>query len=546
MLEDDFLSRFSPLQLTLFFKYLFLKLFRNYKIFCLFLEVRSLLELNIAVVTDKAAKLHLEMERVQSMFSNVFGTPAGQLVEKATASSLPSEDWALNIEVCDAVKAYADGPKDAVKAIKRRLSSNKNFNQICLTLSLLESCVKNCGVRFHVLVTSREFIHDTLLKLIQPKNNPSIILQQRVFGMIKQYAEAFGSHPHMTGVLQVYEELQAKGVEFPETNPLGVIGTGEPEASRSGGPGQRETSHVGKARNRSNGQQGQSYGRYVANPSPQQIAKIRKDISVVDGNIKVFSEMLTELNPSSCDPGDTELMQELNRTCRAMQQRVVELLEQVGSEEITVELLRVNDDLNNIFLRYERFERFRKNKGSAETRDEQQTFASPAQHSGSAYPPAFPQPHATLSVVEEPPPSYSDTEQPTPEVSDLIDLSGDAKPTATASSSQQIPTALTNDLAGLSLSAPGPSEQPQQKSLSEQLDAFGDVPDRELMRLESTENEIEQWLSSAGQQTGGVQPVNKGETVTDEFSAFLNERATAAATLPTLPHSSTQGGGNPF
>lgn len=47
-------------------------------------------------------------------------------------------------------------------------------------------------------------------------------------------------------------------------------------------------------------------------------------------------------------------IQELNRTCRAMQQRVVELISRVSNEEVTEELLHVNDDLNNIFLRYER------------------------------------------------------------------------------------------------------------------------------------------------------------------------------------------------
>lgn len=48
--------------------------------------------------------------------------------------------------------------------------------------------------------------------------------------------------------------------------------------------------------------------------------------------------------------------QELNRTCRAMQQRVVELISRVCNEEITEELLHVNDALNNVFLRYERWE----------------------------------------------------------------------------------------------------------------------------------------------------------------------------------------------
>lgn len=47
-------------------------------------------------------------------------------------------------------------------------------------------------------------------------------------------------------------------------------------------------------------------------------------------------------------------VQELNRTCRSMQQRVVELISCVSNEAVTEELLHVNDDLNNIFLRYDR------------------------------------------------------------------------------------------------------------------------------------------------------------------------------------------------
>lgn len=46
--------------------------------------------------------------------------------------------------------------------------------------------------------------------------------------------------------------------------------------------------------------------------------------------------------------------QELNRTCRAMQQRVLELIPRIANEQLTEELLIINDNLNNVFLRHER------------------------------------------------------------------------------------------------------------------------------------------------------------------------------------------------
>lgn len=54
------------------------------------------------------------------------------------------------------------------------------------------------------------------------------------------------------------------------------------------------------------------------------------------GNCRVFNEMLNAVthNPSELTADTTELMRELNRTCRQMQQRVVLLIEQLADEQV--------------------------------------------------------------------------------------------------------------------------------------------------------------------------------------------------------------------
>lgn len=48
--------------------------------------------------------------------------------------------------------------------------------------------------------------------------------------------------------------------------------------------------------------------------------------------------------------------QQLYSVCKNMQTRVVELIPQLLDAGLIEELLVINDDLNNAFIRYERFE----------------------------------------------------------------------------------------------------------------------------------------------------------------------------------------------
>ncbi|KAF1411546.1 TOM1-like protein 2, partial [Spheniscus mendiculus] len=309
--------------------------------------------------------------------------------EKATDGSLQSEDWTLNMEICDIINETEEGPKDAIRALKKRLNGNKNYREVMLALTVLETCVKNCGHRFHVLVANRDFIDGVLVKIISPKNNPPTIVQDKVLALIQAWADAFRSSPDLTGVVHIYEELKRKGIEFPmaDLDALSPIHTP-----------QRSVPEVDPAANMHNSQSQQrmstsSYSSssptaYSAPQAPalnvtgpitansEQIARLRSELDIVRGNTKVMSEMLTEMVPGQEDSSDLELLQELNRTCRAMQQRIVELISRVSNEEVTEELLHVNDDLNNVFLRYERFERYRSGRSTqnASNGEERQTF----------------------------------------------------------------------------------------------------------------------------------------------------------------------------
>ena len=51
-------------------------------------------------------------------------------------------------------------------------------------LQVLETCVKNCGVRFHIYIAQKEFLQE-LVKLAMPRNNPPHFVLDKVLGLIQ-------------------------------------------------------------------------------------------------------------------------------------------------------------------------------------------------------------------------------------------------------------------------------------------------------------------------------------------------------------------------
>ncbi|XP_060724740.1 target of Myb1 membrane trafficking protein-like isoform X6 [Tachysurus vachellii] len=294
------------------------------------------------------------------LIGSPFSSPVGQRIQKATWGSLESEDWGMNMEICDIINETDDGPKDAMKAIKKRIVGNKNFREVMLALTVLETCVKNCGHRFHVYVCTRDFVEGVLVRTILPKNNPPMVLHDRVLSLIQAWADAFRNVPSLSGVVSVYDDLKKRGLEFPMTDldALSPIHTPIRSIQENNAPARTaepamhtstvestETSHVPQA----NGA--------PAPISPGQKQKLRSELDLVKGNLTVMTEMLNQLRPGESSSTDTELLRQLYSVCKNMQNRIVELIPSLSEEELIGELLVINDDLNNAFIRYERFER---------------------------------------------------------------------------------------------------------------------------------------------------------------------------------------------
>ncbi|KAM6163619.1 TOM1-like protein 1 [Rhynchocyon petersi] len=291
-----------------------------------------------------------------------YGTSVGHLIEKATFAGVQTEDWGQFLHICDIINTTQDGPKDAVKALKKRISKNYNHKEIQLTLSLIDMCMQNCGPSFQSLIVKKEFVKDGLVKLLNPRYTLPLDIQNKILNFIKTWSQGFPGGVDVSEVKEVYLDLLKKGVQFPSSD-METETRQEIAQSLSSPPVSVPTAP--------------SLSSVVAPKSatitlvPEQIGKLHSELDMVKMNVRVMSAILMENTPGSENRDDVELLQKLYKTSREMQERIMDLLVVVENEDVTIELIQVNEDLNNALLGYERFTRnqqriLEQNKNQAE------------------------------------------------------------------------------------------------------------------------------------------------------------------------------------
>lgn len=137
------------------------------------------------------------------------------LVDRATSDVLIGPDWALNMELVDVINSNPSvNLEKATRALKRSLQSHNTKVQL-LTITAIETCIKNCTRQFHKYFSSSELFVE-MLKIADPppQMHVSSEVKDRILCLVEDLAKALEG-PYR----RAYEALLDNGVDFPVRNP---------------------------------------------------------------------------------------------------------------------------------------------------------------------------------------------------------------------------------------------------------------------------------------------------------------------------------------
>ncbi|GFP83212.1 tom1-like protein 2 [Phtheirospermum japonicum] len=275
---------------------------------------------------------------ISSMASISSSSSATVRVEKATSEFLIGPDWTLNIDICDTINSNQMLAKDVVKAVKKRLL-HKNPKVQLLSLTLLETMVKNCGDFVHFQIAERNILPE-MVKIVRKKADMHV--RDKILTLIGSWHDAFGGprgrYPqyHMA-----YEDLRRSGVNFPQRPPDAAPIFTPPVThpmSRQPQPG---------------------YG------MPSSSSTRLDEVMAADGNLSssslnsmrdvldLLTDMLQAVDPRDRSAIKDEVITDLVEQCRANQRKLIQLLANIGDEELLGQGLDLNDSLQIVLARYD-------------------------------------------------------------------------------------------------------------------------------------------------------------------------------------------------
>ncbi|XP_063270620.1 ADP-ribosylation factor-binding protein GGA2 isoform X2 [Prinia subflava] len=287
----------------------------------------------------------------------------GQLqrwLNEATDPSVSEENWECIQRFCDQVNADMEGPLFALRLLAHKIQSPQE-GEALHALTVLETCVNNCGDRFHSEMAKFRFLNE-LIKVLSPKYYgiwSSEKVKLRVTEVIFSWTVWF---PQEVKIQDAYQMLKKQGIvkEDPKLPEDKILPPPSPRPQNSIFDTDEEKSKLlAKLLKSSHPEDLQAANRLIQSVVKEeqersaQVSRRASTISEVSENVRRMDELLQNCRRHELSPADQETLQALFQRCEKLRPLLFRLAsEAVADEEALAEVLQASDKLSRALGQY--------------------------------------------------------------------------------------------------------------------------------------------------------------------------------------------------
>nr|XP_021402592.1 ADP-ribosylation factor-binding protein GGA2 [Lonchura striata domestica] len=282
---------------------------------------------------------------------------SGQLerwLNEATDPSTSEENWDCIQRFCAQVNAGTEGPWFALRLLAHKIQSPQE-REALHALTVLETCVNNCGDRFHSEMAKFRFLNE-LIKVLSPKYYgiwSSERVKSRVTEVIFSWTVWF---PQEVKIQDAYQMLKKQGIvkEDPKLPEDKILPPPSPRPQNSIFDTDEEKSKLlARLLKSSHPEDLQAANRLIQSivreeqEKSAQVSQRVNTISEVSENVKRMDELLESYRRHELSPADQETLQALSQRCEKLRPLLFRLAsEAVADEEALAEILQASDKLS--------------------------------------------------------------------------------------------------------------------------------------------------------------------------------------------------------
>ncbi|NWQ62217.1 GGA2 protein, partial [Neopipo cinnamomea] len=280
--------------------------------------------------------------------------------DKATDPSNPEENWECIQRFCDQVNADTEGPLLALRLLAHKIQSPQE-REALHALTVLETCVNNCGDRFHSEIAKFRFLNE-LIKVLSPKYYgtwSSDKVKLRVTEVIFSWTVWF---PQEVKIRDAYQMLKKQGIvkEDPKLPEDKILPPPSPRSQNSIFDTDEEKSkllaRLLKSSHPEDLQAANHLIQSVVREEQEKSAQVSQRvnaISEVSENVKHMDELLENYRRQELSSADQETLQTLFQRCEKLRPLLFRLAsEAVADDEVLAEILQANDELTRALGQY--------------------------------------------------------------------------------------------------------------------------------------------------------------------------------------------------